>query len=553
MRRSSLRLIAASFIIPQLARTAPQYNRLPMTREGLTPEALGRVLEEFLASASAAAVFENGEELFRFSHDASSARYSISGEHGKSLLHLWSSERNAVRRVLDAEIKQDHLLLHVQRFGQAKPSKLEILRDRDQRTPAAKKAARSVYQQGLSRVLERAFPDFSVGRLSSAMDLERSFGPTYARGLLRRGRSAFAVLGVNAQETQASIDAALTFALLWLHACREKESGRLAVEGLKLFVPEGTSAVLRERMACLNQTAAKLELYELEERDRAITQMDCRDRGNIKTHLVRYVDQRATEERFRESIEHIAALLGTNAGRVELVALSPAQLAFRCHGLEFARSRLGQHSGSLKTSPEIVFGAGAHETLLTKDTDALFASMVNRIFGSRHPKADRNNPLWRMQPERWLESLVVRDVGAIDSALDNSSVYSQVPAFSASDRAMIDVLAATRDGRLAVLELKADEDIHLPLQGLDYWARVAWHHARGEFQQFGYFSGRELSAQPPWLILVAPALHLHPATDILLRYLSPEIDWMLAGIDERWREGVRVIFRKRTAARAAGA
>ena len=32
--------------------------------------------------------------------------------------------------------------------------------------------------------------------------------------MLRRGRSAFAVLGVNAQETQASIDAALTFGIL---------------------------------------------------------------------------------------------------------------------------------------------------------------------------------------------------------------------------------------------------------------------------------------------------------------------------------------------------
>jgi hypothetical protein len=38
---------------------------------------------------------------------------------------------------------------------------------------------------------------------------------------------------------------------------------------------------------------------------------------------------------------------------------------------------------------------------------------------------------------------------------------------------MIDVLAVTREGRLAVLELKAEKDIHLPLQGLDYWSRVA--------------------------------------------------------------------------------
>ena len=110
---------------------------------------------------------------------------------------------------------------------------------------------------------------------------------------------------------------------------------------------------------------------------------------------------------------------------------------------------------------------------------------------------------------------------------------------------MIDVLTATREGRLAVVELKADEDIHLPLQGLDYWARVAWHHERGEFQRFGYFDGRELSSEKPLLFLVAPALHVHPATDVLLRYISPEIEWEFAGIDERWREGVKVIFRKR--------
>jgi hypothetical protein len=96
-----------------------------------------------------------------------------------------------------------------------------------------------------------------------------------------------------------------------------------------------------------------------------------------------------------------------------------------------------------------------------------------------------------------------------------------------------------------VVELKADEDIHLPLQGLDYWSRVAWHHARCEFHRFGYFPGRELSAEQPLLFLVAPALHVHPATDTLLRYVSPEIEWVLVGIDERWRDGVKVVFRKR--------
>jgi hypothetical protein len=110
---------------------------------------------------------------------------------------------------------------------------------------------------------------------------------------------------------------------------------------------------------------------------------------------------------------------------------------------------------------------------------------------------------------------------------------------------MIDILSVTRSGRLAILELKANEDIQLAMQGLDYWARVAWHQQRGEFQRFGYFPGVVLSDQKPLLLLVAPALQVHPAMDTLLRYISPEIEYEVIGIDERWRDHLRVIFRRR--------
>ncbi len=38
-----------------------------------------------------------------------------------------------------------------------------------------------------------------------------------------------------------------------------------------------------------------------------------------------------------------------------------------------------------------------------------------------------------------------------------------------------------------MIELKASEDVHLPLQALDYWMRVQWHVERREFQANGYF------------------------------------------------------------------
>ena len=507
----------------------------------MTPESVGQMLEEFLGGSRHAVVLEDGAVLF----DLLESKYSISGEYNKCVLHLWSTERNAVRRVMDAEVRNGNLRLMVQKLGQARPSKLEICRGRDHRTPTARRTARAAYQAHLRRVLERHFPDFTVAKLSNAIDLEKSFGPIYTRGILRRGRSAFVVLGVNQYETQASIDAALTFGILWLDACRHQLDQRIVVEGLKLFLPAGASGLTRERLVHLHSGAAKWHLYEYDERHDSIAEIDYSDRGNIATHLVRCRNETAALERFEDSIHAVLGLLP----EAEVAVLSPAEIAFRWRGLEFARARVTHDASSLQSGQEFVFGIGAEERALDDRNTPAFQNLVARLRTTRFPSGSRHQPLWRLHPERWLESLVVRDVSIIDERLDHSCLYSQVPAFSASDRAMLDVLTTTRDRELAVLELKADEDIHLPMQGLDYWSRVEWHHARGEFQQFGYFPGQELSGAPPLLFLVAPTLHIHPATDTVLRYLSPEIDWTLVGIDERWREGVRAIFRKRSSVR----
>src|SRR6516162_3751534 len=93
----------------------------------ISAEALGRMLESFLANNPHAVALENGELLFDFS----SARYSVSGE-GKCVLHIWSEERNTVRRVLDAELKPRQLRLSVLRFGKSEPEALEICADPEQ-------------------------------------------------------------------------------------------------------------------------------------------------------------------------------------------------------------------------------------------------------------------------------------------------------------------------------------------------------------------------------------------------------------------------------------
>ena len=495
------------------------------------------MLSDFLSGARAAVVVEDGAIAF----DLAEAKYSVSGEHHKCLLHLWSNERNVVRRVLDAEVKTTTLRLQVQRMGQTRPTRLDFCRDRDQRSLAARRAARAAYEARLRRALERNFPEWTVVRLTTGVDLQRSFGPAYLRGLLRQGQRALAIVGVNDQETQSTVDGALTCGILWLEACRLAQQDRRVVEGLTMILPQGMATLTRQRMAHLHPTAAKWQLNEFDQQHDAVAPLDIGDRGNLATRLTHATDETMARERFAKSVAAIKDILLES----QVVVLSPANISFRCHGLEFAQARISHDPRNFESNEEIVFGIGPEERVLDSANEMQFGDLVRLAAAIRRNDGPKNHALWRMHPERWLESLVVRNVASLDGRLRTDCVYAQVPAFAAADRAMIDILAITHEARLAVIELKADEDIHLPLQGVDYWSRVAWHQSRAEFSQFGYFPGRELSPLKPLLMLVAPALHVHPTIDTILRYLSPEIDWEVLGIDEHWRDGIKVVFRKR--------
>jgi hypothetical protein len=161
-----------------------------------------------------------------------------------------------------------------------------------------------------------------------------------------------------------------------------------------------------------------------------------------------------------------------------------------------------------------------------------------------------------MQPERWLESEFRAGLSDLMPSLRGDQLYSQVPALSSGDRGMLDLLTLDRNGRLVVIELNADEDLHLPLQALDYWIRVRALNADRQrtagsdrplsaFEREGYFPGAEISPLPPRLLLAAPSLRIHPANLPVLRYLSPEVDWELIAISEHWRQQLQIVFRKR--------
>ena len=282
-------------------------------------------------------------------------------------------------------------------------------------------------------MLLRRYPGWKLDSVSSRADLEHSCSPVYTRGVLRQGQSAFAVLGVNAEETQPSIDAALTFGILWMHRQREQLVGRAHVAGLKLFVPSGRSEIIRQRMAHLDRDAAKWQLYELDKRAESCSPLDCADSGNIVTRLVRAVDALPLVPASPlPSPEY--KIIPDRRSCVE----SPSEIVFRLHGLEFARAsrrlcRLipQRRSHHLRTLARRVHARRIQRSEVPRTGLRVSPSTAIRT-------ASHGDPFFRICPERWLESLIIRDVRAIDERLDQRFVYSQVPAFASSDRAMIE-------------------------------------------------------------------------------------------------------------------
>lgn len=514
-------------------------------------------IEDFLQQHGSAILLEEGRVLFNMRE----ARYSLSQDHGRCTLHLWSEDRNLVRRVVSVVSRKGSLRLFTTRFGQTKPAVLELVAQADRRTPTARDTTRKRYAATLKRVLQRSFPDWVAGSFHFAMDLEQSFGPAYARGVLHHGQHAWAVVGVNAEESPAILDGVLTVGILWLHLCRERAGGKRLFHGLRLVLPKGFATTTLARLAWMRTDAAQWELYELDETTEELVERDADDTGNLVTKLLYAPDPALAQERFGQAVQQALALVpAAMQPHVEQRLRSSTELALLLHGLEFARIRQGVSGNSFARTTEISFGAGAQETLLDQGSEAMLRAFVQRLFERRHSGGSGKDPLFRMHPEAWLESSLRANIGPLTDGqgslaqFDTAHVYAQVPAFQASDRGMLDLLTVTRDGRLAVLELKADEDMHFALQGLDYWLRVRWHHTQtidastglGTFQRHGYFPGLRLSQEPPRLYLVAPSLRIHPATQTVLRYFKPEVEWTMLGLGERWREQMKVVTRMRS-------
>lgn len=476
-------------------------------------------IRRFLAAARQPALIEPGEERFLLAGDT----YALEWHGNRLLLQAWDQRRNLARRIVGVhEEKTGYLELIIERFGglEGRISLLDVARagaSRSRREP------RLVFREQFRRALRRQFPDWRLVELSSEANLEESLSPAYPRALIRNGGSGWAAIA----SPPGATSGVLTFGLIWLDYLRKRER-RITVEGLALFLPQAEAKAACLRLPFLNPRAARFAAFVYTP-DGYEDRLDPADYGNLATRL----DDCSSLAPERPA--QVAAWIGrlSELPFVERIARQDGSLSLRVRGLEFARA----------TGTDLLFGL-EHKSAARESNIDEIEELARGIARLRAPRAaERANPMWRLQTEAWLESQVRANLERIDASLLEEPIYGQVPAVAGGDRGILDLLAAERSGRLTVIELKASEDIHLPLQALDYWMRVRWHAERDEFSRQGYFPGVPLSREWPRLLLVAPSLEFHPKTETVLRYFAPEIEVERIGLAVEWRERVQVMFR----------
>lgn len=491
---------------------------------------------------------EDGQWLAEFSRGS----YSLRGDAQSLILHLRYGERSVVRRVVRlAEQTEERVVLEVMRFGQTKPGRLEFVKI-DARKPRNRIAAES-FRRRLARLLAENFPDAEIDSLTATPDSARYSSGLYIRGLMVENGVRWALLAAPPESNVATLNGALTYGLAWLHWNRE-HSPQFQIEGLRIFVPQEAASELQHQARWLNGRA-RTAILTLAENSDQIERCDPADTGNLQSDLIPRWEIEKMLGRGQAAIQQIRDLAPQSADYVAAgleLETDDVPLCFR--GLEFARwtngaLQLDPKRGAAKDESDAAEmdqdATDALGTMGPVDREQVLKNSLEELSLRRNPLAsDTRHPLYRSAPERWLETLILADPSRLDATLDPRFLYSQVPAFAHSHQGIMDLVGVTRKGRVVIIELKVSEEIQLPAQGLRYWMRVKQHLDSGDFARNGYFPGIELSKQPPTLWLVAPSLHFHPATGLILQYFSPQIEITRIGINENWRRGLRVTFRK---------
>jgi hypothetical protein len=465
----------------------------------------------------------------------------VSVEFGKLLLSYWSESVSEAWRVTAYACGPEAVRLAASRRLGAVRGVITLSGVETSPGPGTLRDRRREFFSTLCAMARNVLPGV---RIPSRMNVDvssRYCPPHVARVACAYQGAKWAVLGVGADESPQNVDAIAGAAMRLLTDA--VAHGAEPFRRVLLFVPAGRAKIVAERLALVR---APLDLYAFHPNDPMPHWVAPAEQLTLATGPSRYL-QAATGRTVGAAERALFQdAFGEDADCAEMTAPSRREtIRVLWNGLECARI----HPATARRPARLVFGvtaAGERMRSLSRETESAFHAMRARLRTFRSATArDAAHALYRTHPERWLEAVVRRNPSALDARLPAQELHSQTPAFSVTAAGYADALGVTQEGRLAVIELKAESDANLLWQGLDYWRRVRAHAARGDFARGGLFLGARADASlAPALYLVAPMLRLPKSLRAACRMIDPGVPIRVVGLSERWRQELRAIFRE---------
>ncbi len=494
---------------------APTTPVVPQRNSPQKAPELAEAINNFVSTCQLPALLESGESPIPLRPEHFRVDLSPKG----LWLEAWDDRRMWSRRILSAgQPSRKRLELEAFRFGN-KPIKVTLLDAADTRSnPALEKSFRSAFAERFRLFTNRHYGRWRLEAFHADANLEKSQSPIYPTALYSQSGERILALGAPPRDNGFH---PLTFALIALAQSRAKH--------LVLYLHEHHARPIVQLARRLNEAMLEVNIW-LYADDGHETLLDPADTGNLHSALAMRGSRLAGPAWWTNIVDRQPNL--------DSIEEPDGSFSYRILGYEVARMlpAFGNATQKILWGPKLRSEASPTSEAAIKR----YFEQVNER--RRHDAPNLLDPLYLANPERWLESSVRKNIQEIDPSFAGE-VYGQVIGAWGGERSTADLLARDGTGRLAVLELKATEDIHLPLQAFDYWLRVRQHLASGDFRNQGYWPGLPIAQTPPKLYLIAPALHFHPTTQTILSYLPPECEVQIIGLAANWRHSSAVALR----------
>ena len=390
----------------------------------------------------------------------------------------------------------------------------------------------------------------------------------YARVILRRPHERIALTAIVANSDARNVDSLFSSALLWFNRLQSRPK-RPPIEKLLIATEPNILQAARQRHVLLRESLRqRIQLVEIRGTSPTLKEgSQVRVRGSSPT--VREGVQLSNQEAWHQleparlwerknlwrarlkqfpaiveaqTIERVKQIIALRPEAIDVITSRHGQ-TLRYHGLPFARVR------RVMNRDRIWFGIeGSRRRLLDDYHEPDWIKLFRDLEDHRNGHCrDKSHWFYRAAGEAWLESILRRDISKLDPGLIIAPLHAQFRTSHGGPTGArpIDLLALRHDGRLAVIELKVNEDREHVFQGVDYWRRVEAHRRRGHISTARLFGDREISDESPLVYLVAPTLRFHPSFTTLARTIAPDIEVYRFDINEDWRRGVRVVRRER--------